>query len=515
MEGGKVINIPFDQYQRYKTTSDIINKCRCENEKFRILEVGANAHRNLEKFLPHDNIIYIDIDFPDETQCNNMIKGDATDMEFEDNSFDIIVALDVYEHIPAERRDLFLKEINRVAKNGFIIGAPFNYDKTREAEYRVNALYKSLYGSDFIWLKEHIANSLPDGSKTKKFLNLNEIPYIILYHGNIDIWEKLMSMYFLSVKNEASQNYKKELDSFYNKYIYPVDFSDSGENVYRSFVIGGYISQNKALQELLKYNDIEIREKEYARLLNLCGNFLNILNEKNRINEELNEYVEVFVDDKNFKINLFEENIISDKFYERYIPFDNINIKNGVRIDPCNKKCLIYIENIFLKHNEQVIIAEFVTNATIQSSKVFYFAEDDPQIQITNCVGKELTGIIIKFKYLQYNDINIEPISCLIKMSAENIDTEKKHMDSQTRMLKENVVKLNNLEEIIESKFDDFKSEIAEKNKIIYEMKIIIDNNDKIINELNENINYINLEMESIKNMSIFNLIRWVKNRRK
>jgi hypothetical protein len=46
-------------------------------------------------------------------------------------------------------------------------------------------------------------------------------------------------------------------------------------------------------------------------------------------------------------------------------------------------------------------------------------------------------------------------------------------------------------------------------------MKIIIDNNDKIINELNENINYINLEMESIKNMSIFNLIRWVKNRRK
>ena len=51
-----MIEVLFDQYQRYKKTQEIINELRNKEEKFNILEVGANEHKNLEKFLPSDKI---------------------------------------------------------------------------------------------------------------------------------------------------------------------------------------------------------------------------------------------------------------------------------------------------------------------------------------------------------------------------------------------------------------------------------------------------------------------------
>ena len=498
-----MINIPFDQYQRYKTASDIIENYRENRRKFTILEVGANAHKNLEKFLPNDNIIYIDIDFPDETQDSHMIKGDATDMKFEDNSFDIIVALDVYEHIPVDRRNLFLKEINRVAKNGFIIGAPFDHDKTREAEYRVNSVYRSLYGSDFIWLKEHIENSLPSEAKTKDFLNLNEIPYIMAYHGNIDIWEKLMSVYFLSLKNESSQNYKQQLDTFYNKNIYPVDFDYTGEDVYRSFIIGGEISKNSIIRDLIKKKDADKLESQYKRLLNLCNIFSDVLNQHNNISEELNEYIEIFEDDTNCKVSILPDDIISNKCYERFIPLQSKKIERGLRIDPCNKKCLLLIENIFMKHNQEIYVAEYNTNATVQSGNIYYFDHDDPQIQITNCIGKDVTGLIVRFRYIQYGDINMAYTNCTIKMNNRNIQLEKDN--------------INNLNEIYEKKqminlLEQEKERLQEEKEIL---QIRVKTNEETINKLNEHIEIVDFELNSIKEMKIWKFIEWIKNRRK
>lgn len=58
--------VSFDQYQRYKNAQLIINSARKKDEIFKILEVGANEHRNLEKFLPLDSIVYLDISLPAE-----------------------------------------------------------------------------------------------------------------------------------------------------------------------------------------------------------------------------------------------------------------------------------------------------------------------------------------------------------------------------------------------------------------------------------------------------------------
>lgn len=52
----------FDQYQRYETISRMISiiKRQEETEKFKILEVGANAQKTLSNFIS-DEIFFTDI----------------------------------------------------------------------------------------------------------------------------------------------------------------------------------------------------------------------------------------------------------------------------------------------------------------------------------------------------------------------------------------------------------------------------------------------------------------------
>ena len=159
-----IYNIPFDQYQRYKTTALIVEKYRIDSIDFTILEIGANEHKNLEKFLPKDKIKYLDIKLSDELQKDKKyILADATNMpQIKDNSFDVVIALDVFEHIPSNLRKSFLNEINRVSKILVIIAGPFDESEVTNTEVRVNQYYKNKYDEDYIWLKEHIENKLPN-----------------------------------------------------------------------------------------------------------------------------------------------------------------------------------------------------------------------------------------------------------------------------------------------------------------------------------------------------------------
>lgn len=113
-----MIDILFDQFQRYNNVANIINNLREAGQIFNILEVGANEHQNLEKFLPEDHITYLDIQLPDNLKDNpKYLLGDATSMQFPNNKYNIVVALDVFEHIFPEDREKFIKEIYRVSSD--------------------------------------------------------------------------------------------------------------------------------------------------------------------------------------------------------------------------------------------------------------------------------------------------------------------------------------------------------------------------------------------------------------
>src|ERR1700756_4853800 len=107
-----LLELPFDQYQRYKIIEEVINVLRNPGQRFKILDVGGHPGL-INGFLPQDDTFIVD-----KLECDipNFQKADILDLPFKDGSFDIVISVDVMEHIPVEKRVKFLEELWRVSK---------------------------------------------------------------------------------------------------------------------------------------------------------------------------------------------------------------------------------------------------------------------------------------------------------------------------------------------------------------------------------------------------------------
>jgi O-antigen biosynthesis protein len=268
--------IAFDQYQRYGMTSKVLSFFYGQ-KKLRVLEIGANTHQNLEKFLgDRADVTYLD-KFFDRPLKDNEIQADACDMpDIPSSEYDCVVALDVFEHIHESQRKNFVEELIRVSKDKIIIAAPFYDPSVQSAELRANEYFKAIHGVDYPWLKEHIDLGLPEVEKLK--IHLRRLSSICSFesfgHGEINVWEMMIKLHFLSCGLE-DRGYLKFIDNFYNQNIFKTDF---GETTYRQFFV---ITKNKdkrktffskkqgACDGLKRFVQSEVTSKEYLdHLLN-------------------------------------------------------------------------------------------------------------------------------------------------------------------------------------------------------------------------------------------------------
>lgn len=230
--------VPFDQYQRYQTLSDIVKRIKEHSgqTQLKVLEIGANEQRNLEKFLPDEDIYYSDITLPEHLLADpKFFIADATNLEgIEDNSFDVVVAGDVFEHIPKAGRKDFLKETARVARYASVLCFPFAAPHVEAAEQRANEYFKTICGEDYIWLFEHIDNGLPGADVVDGFLGELGLCYSRFEHGDIRMWEEMTKCHFYTCFMDKLIPYREEIDKYYNENVYCYDTSD--EN-YRNFYI--------------------------------------------------------------------------------------------------------------------------------------------------------------------------------------------------------------------------------------------------------------------------------------
>jgi GT2 family glycosyltransferase len=229
--------IAFDQYQRYQTFAQLIDFHRNDDptRKFQVLELGANEHKALKLFLDKDNILFTDITLTESMQADPEFQmADGTALTFADGSFDFVVAADVLEHVPIEKREQFLAEAYRVARIGVIACFPFRSQDTADAEERVNTYYRTIAGEDYIWLKEHSENALPDLEELDAFLGRAKYPYFKQFHGDIQTWEKMWYCHFNTVFMPETIDFRIGIDHFYNSALYQNDISDS---CYRVFYV--------------------------------------------------------------------------------------------------------------------------------------------------------------------------------------------------------------------------------------------------------------------------------------
>jgi glycosyltransferase involved in cell wall biosynthesis len=230
------IQATFDQFQRYGIAAHAIEHLRSSGQTFSILEVGANTHRILGKLLPHDKITYLDREIPLEMQgADDVLVGDATNLDMADGAFDIVIALDVFEHIESANRTDFLRHISRVSRMATLLGAPFASAAVTKAENDACAFWDELFRTPYRWLVEHAENGLPDLMQTERQLDELGMKSVHFGHGNLGVWCEMMKAHFASEACEELRAPIAAMDSFYRDHMLANDVGD--DETYRQFLL--------------------------------------------------------------------------------------------------------------------------------------------------------------------------------------------------------------------------------------------------------------------------------------
>ena len=222
----------FDQYQRYHTAAEVI-RTLSGDAPLQILEVGANEHRDLGKELPDAEIWYTDLHLPESMGGDDhCFTADATDLkDVEDNAYDFCVAMDVFEHVPQEKRKAFLTELYRVCKTAAVICFPYNAPAVVQAEREVNDMHRELFGEDHPWLVEHMANGLPDRALVDEVLSESGIRFTAFTHGSVAVWKRMLVLNYFAEEDDFS-GLVTQTNLYYNRNLYARDTDNADYRVF-------------------------------------------------------------------------------------------------------------------------------------------------------------------------------------------------------------------------------------------------------------------------------------------
>lgn len=227
------IGLPFDQHQRYRIVADAIEKLRKDDSPLEVLDVGGGEGIIL-KFLTGDRVTVLDQTEPEEG-VPGFVRGDATALPFEDGSYDYVVSVDVYEHIPPEARERYLSELRRTARKGVLLAAPFDSEVVRGAERTADEFHRSVHLSGNVWLQEHVENGLPDLAGARHFFEEREDAVSVIPNGYIPHWLAMICLTFYNSKLETELGGVLEhINAFYNEFMYGLD---NAEPCYRYLLV--------------------------------------------------------------------------------------------------------------------------------------------------------------------------------------------------------------------------------------------------------------------------------------
>lgn len=232
----KLKEIPFDLYTRHHVVSRVVNQAirKGKSEKLSVLDLGGYAGMTTE-FFPNDKVTILDI-----YACadKNYIKGDATNLEFEDNAYDIVTNFDVFEHIPREKRESFIKESFRVARRAVIMTMPIdNADtkETSEAELILDGFFKDIAGKHHPWLKEHIEYGIPSNVEVEVLFKKLKIKFIKFNSNDINTWKLMQTINFMGTIDSEALKVSKSMNRYYNENIENIE--DYRQDGYRGIYI--------------------------------------------------------------------------------------------------------------------------------------------------------------------------------------------------------------------------------------------------------------------------------------
>jgi len=158
----------LNQLARYGPALELVEEARGGGG--RLLEVGSGAEGIARFAAPDWEITACDRDFSDYGSVDasaattgklTRVEGDVTALPFGDGEFDVVLTLDLLEHVPPELRPKALSELARVASRRVVVACPCG-EGALEADRRLARFYRMQGRKPPVWLAEHLENGFPE-----------------------------------------------------------------------------------------------------------------------------------------------------------------------------------------------------------------------------------------------------------------------------------------------------------------------------------------------------------------
>ncbi|HKO96201.1 MAG TPA: glycosyltransferase [Pyrinomonadaceae bacterium] len=221
-----VIELPFDQYQRYRIIQDVVAQIRWQ-DRLDVLDVGG-LPATLQHFLPSDNVLVAGT----RDHANHIVN--RLSLPFPDASFDMVVCIDNLEHVAASDRSRFLSELARVTRDTVIVSTPFNDTVTVQAEEALRSLIGGRLDETHPVIEAHRINGLPDANETRRSLRAKGFTTELLPDGYLHDWLLANSALFLLKSRIDSPKLNSEFNAYYNANSYR---GNNREPSYRKVIV--------------------------------------------------------------------------------------------------------------------------------------------------------------------------------------------------------------------------------------------------------------------------------------
>jgi hypothetical protein len=199
--GAVELSLPFDHYERYRITAEILGVMFPEAERLSILDVGGHFS-SLKLLRPEDWVVLADPKVPPAFayredvpfRFDQYVMAKGGQLPFCDRAFEVVCAHDTLEHVPDTDRGAFLQDAARLTRHALILNGPVHEPEVEAAERRIARLWTDAMGAEDHALVEHLRLGLPARSKIEDTLAGLELAYVAIPNGNLGVWLTMMTM---------------------------------------------------------------------------------------------------------------------------------------------------------------------------------------------------------------------------------------------------------------------------------------------------------------------------------
>jgi SAM-dependent methyltransferase len=188
-----VVWTSFDRYGRYGAIARAV-RASLGPGRHRVLDVGDGAGY-LTAFDADLDLLCVDLaPAEDPLPGTRRLAADGARLPVRDAAFDAVVSCDALEHVPAEHRPAFLRELARVSRDVVVVAAPFATVGVTGAEELARRYALLTTGAPQDQLEEHAERGLPELDAARAELEAAGLSVVVHGNGNLHDWLLLMML---------------------------------------------------------------------------------------------------------------------------------------------------------------------------------------------------------------------------------------------------------------------------------------------------------------------------------